>query len=227
MPDWNQLVIDRLARSRRGAQIEPDVAEELAHHLEDVCEAGLQAGYSRQESTQYALKEVRSWTRLARQIQEERGGKIMLKQRIQTLWLPALVNMTVAFTILLGGLMVANKPLRGPVMSSNPRPVYLVWLILLPAMGGFAAYWSRRAGGSVATRATAALFPALTMLVTFFAILMHAIFVDHDTSSTNIFMQVAGSAAAAVILPAAALLAGASPFLRKVSKPELQEIATD
>lgn len=151
----------------------------------------------------------------------------MLKQRIQTLWLPALVNMTVAFTILLGGLMLANKPLRGPVMSSNPRPVYLVWLILLPAMGGFAAYWSRRAGGSVATRATAALFPALTMLVTFFAILMHAIFVDHDTSSTNIFMQVAGSAAAAVILPAAALLAGAFPFLRKVSKPELQGIATD
>jgi len=38
---------------------------------------------------------------------------------------------------------------------------------------------------------------------------------------------VAGSAAAAVILPAAALLAGASPFLRKVSKPEMQEIATD
>src|SRR5579863_1254162 len=105
MPDWNQLVIDRLARSRRGAQIEPDVAEELAHHLEDVCEAGLQAGYSRQESTQNALKEVKSWTRLARQIQEERGGNIMLKQRIQTLWLPALVNMTVAFTILLGGLM--------------------------------------------------------------------------------------------------------------------------
>ena len=227
MPDWNQMVLDRLASGRPGAQIEPDVAEELAHHLEDVCEAGLQAGFSQHESARIALKEVKSWPRLAREIHELRGGNKMLKHRIQTLWLPALVNMTVAFAILLGGLMVANKPLRGPVMSSNPGPLYLAWLILLPALGAFAAYWSRRAGGSVATRATAALFPALTMLTIFFAIWMYAIFVDHDTSSTNLFMQVAGSAAPAILLPAAGLLAGAFPFLRKVSKPEAQDIPTD
>jgi len=227
MRNWEEHIHGRVARSKRCAHLEPEVTEELAHHFEDVCEAGMEAGCSEEESARSALKEVKNWPRLAMQINEARGGTKMLKQRIQTLWLPAMMNMTVAFTVLLGGLMVLNKPLRGPVMSSNPAPLYLVWLVVLPAMGATAAYWSRRAGGSVAVRATAALFPAITMLVTFFAILMHAVFVDHDTSSTNIFMQVGGSAVGAVMLPAAALLVGALPFLRKVPKTADPGMVTD
>lgn len=218
MRNWEQFIHERMSRSKRGAQFEPEVTEELAQHFEDICEAEMKNGCSEEESTRSALNEVKNWPRLARQIDEARGGTEMVKQRIQTLWLPAMVNMTVAFTILLGGLKVLNKPLRGPTMSSNPAPLFLAWLLVLPAMGAIAAYSSRRAGGTVTVRATAALFPAITMLVTFFAILMHAVFVDHDTSSTNIFMQVGGSALGAVILPAAALFLGALPFLRKMPK---------
>jgi hypothetical protein len=227
MRNWEQFIHERVARSKCCAELEPEVTEELAHHFEDVCEAGMEAGCSEQESARSALKEVNNWPRLAMQINEARGGTEMIKQRIQTLWLPATVNMTVAFTVLLGGLMILNKPLRGPVMSSNPAPLYFAWLLILPVMGATAAYLSRRAGGSVAVRATAALFPAITMLVTFFAILMHAVFIDHDTSSTNIFMQVGGSALGAVVLPGAALLVGALPFLRKVPKTADPGIVTD
>jgi hypothetical protein len=35
MPDWQMLVHERFAHQCCGAEIEPEVTEELAHYLED------------------------------------------------------------------------------------------------------------------------------------------------------------------------------------------------
>ena len=88
MLDWQKLVRERLTERRAGAELEPEVAEELAHYLEDHYEAGLESGLGEYEAAQRALAEVRDWPRLARNIKFAREGGEMLKQRIQTMWMP-------------------------------------------------------------------------------------------------------------------------------------------
>ena len=77
----------------------------------------------------------------------------MLKQRIQTLWMPGLVAaiLTLAVSIAVG--RVASTLFAGPHMAMF---VYGGWLLILTGIGAFAAYWSRRAGGSIANRTAAA-----------------------------------------------------------------------
>ncbi|MGH9775889.1 MAG: hypothetical protein ACRD50_13175 [Candidatus Acidiferrales bacterium] len=227
MPDWEQMVLERLAREKRCAELEPEVAEELAHYLEDVCQAGLQAGLSKEESVRRAWAQVNNWPRLARNINEARGGTAMLKQRIERLWLPGIVNMIVTFGILLAVLWVGRQP---HMLASSPRIpalLYFTWLPILPVLGALAANWSRRAGGSAAMRVAAALFPATTMIAIYLTFLS-GLLANHGAPASRIFEVLPGaaagimflpSAAEAILLPALALLAGALPFLRKSSHP--------
>lgn len=231
MRDWGQMLLERLACEKRGAEIEPEVAEELAHHLQDVCEAGLQAGLSQEESARRAWAEVKNWSRLARRINEARGGNEMLKQRIQRLWLPGIATMIAAFGILFAGPWVGMQPRMIEISPRISVFLNLPWLLILPAMGALAAYWSRRAGGSVAIRAAAALFPATTMLVIYLVVLIRpaclgfsaghgidvaAVFADDGPRASSILMVLV-SPVEGILLPAAALLVGALPFLGKGS----------
>lgn len=60
MPDWQELVHERLTQRRSGAEMEPEVTEELAHYLEDFYEAGLDNGLAEHKAVQRALAEVRN-----------------------------------------------------------------------------------------------------------------------------------------------------------------------
>jgi uncharacterized membrane protein (DUF485 family) len=220
MHDWEQMVRERLAVAKAGAEIEREVAEELAHHLEDVCEAGRQAGLSHEQSTQRAWAEVKSWPRLVRKINQARGGNEMLKQRIQRLWLPGIVPMILAMGILCAGLRAGLNP-RMVEISPRVPALHLAWLLILPGTGALAAYWSRRAGGSVANRAAAALLTALTMLAIYLVVMILAVFADDHMKASSIFMALLGCALAGILLPAVALLAGAWPFLRDTRRAAL------
>jgi hypothetical protein len=223
--DWEKLTGDQLEAEGLGSAIEPEVAAELAHHLESVCESWLSQGLSEAESIQRAWAEVKNWPRLARKINQAREGEEMLRQRIQRLWLPAIVPMILAWGILFAGQEAGRRPRLLEISPKMSVFMYLAWLLILPAMGALAAYWSRRAGGSVTNRAAAALFTAVSMLWIWLVVLIHGIFADHGTNASSVLSDLISSSVGAVLLPAVALLAGASPFLRGTRKTEsLSEI---
>jgi hypothetical protein len=219
MRDWEQLVRDRLAHGKQHDAIEQEVVEELGHHLEDLFEAGGEKGLSEKESMERAWAEVKNWPRLARKINQARGGTEMLKQRICALWLPGIVPMTLAMAMLLVALRLGRQPRMTEISPRISVFIYIVWLLILPAIGACAAYWSRRAGGSVANRAAAALFTVATMVAILSTLVCLGLLADHSMKASGAFIL--HSSVGGVLLPAIALLIGALPFLRK-SSPQRQ-----
>ena len=223
MPDWIKLVRERLNQRGSGAEIEPEVSEELAHYLEDCYEAGLNDGLAPPEAVQRALAEVRNWPRLSRDIQCARQGGEMLRQRIEKLWMPGVVAaiLTAGSSIAAG--RVASTLLAGPRMAML---VYGGWLLILAGIGAFAAYWSRRAGGSIVNRTAAALFPAATIVAALGSLvtnpelkmaLIASVFTPADVSILRVLPVIANSLVGGILLPAVALMVGALPFLREKS----------
>jgi hypothetical protein len=220
MPDWQELVHERLTQRRSGAAMEPEVTEELAHYLEDTYEAGLRKGLAEHEAAERAIAEVRNWPRLARNIQCAREGEEMLKQRIQTLWMPGLAAaiLTVAFSIAVD--RVPSTLFAGPHAAMF---VYGGWLLILMGIGALAAGWSRAAGGSIANRMAAALLPAVLILAALGAHVTNpemrmaglaSIFSPSEVRIAGILPRMANNLVGGILLPGIALLAGALPFLR-------------
>lgn len=223
MPDWQELVHERLTQRRSGAEIEPEVTEELAHYLEDFYEAGLDNGLTEHEAAQRALAEVRNWPRLARNIKFARDGGEMLKQRIQTLWMPGLVAAILTLGVSIAVNRVPSTLFGAPHVAMF---VYGGWLLILMGVGAFAACWSRRAGGSIANRTAAALFPAATILAALGSLITNpelkmlviaSVFSPGEVPILRILPVSANSVVGGILLPAIALLAGALPFLREKS----------
>ncbi len=220
MPDWQKLIHDRLTEQPSGPEIEPEVTEELAQYLEDIYEAGLGSGLAEHEAAQRALAEVRNWPHLARNIRFARDGGEMLKHRIQTLWMPGLVAAILTAAVSIAANRLATTLLGGPHMAMF---VYSGWLLILAGIGAFAAYWSRREGGSIANRTSAALFPAATLLAALTSLVTNpelkiavvaSVFSPGEMRILPILPVIANSVVGGIFLPALALLAGALPFLR-------------
>jgi hypothetical protein len=221
MRDWQKLVHERFAQQSSGAEMEPEVTEELAHYLEDFYEAGLDKGLAEHEAAQRALAEVRNWPRLARNIKLARYGGEMLNQRIQTLWMPG-----VAAAILTVGVSVAVNRVASSLFAGPHTAVFAYggWLLILTGVGAFAAGWSRLAGGSIADRIGAALFPAAMILAALGSLVTNpdlkivviaSVFSPGDVRISGLLPVIANSVAGGILLPAVALLVGALPFLRR------------
>jgi hypothetical protein len=219
--DWQKLVHDRFADQRYGAEIEPEVTEELAHYLQDFFEAGIDKGVPEREAARCALAEVRNWGRLARKINHARNGGQMFKQRIQALWMPgfAAAILTVAASLTVN--RVASTVFAGPHIAMF---VYGAWLLFLTGIGALAAYWSRRAGGSIAKRTAAALLPAALILGALGALVTNpdlkmaviaSVFSPCGVRIPGMLSAIPNSVVGGILLPAVALLAGALPFLRE------------
>jgi hypothetical protein len=220
MPDWQQLVHERLTQRRSDAEMEPEVTKEIAHYLEDFYQAGLDNGLTEYEAAQQALAEVRNWPRLARNIKFARDGGEMLNQRIQAMWMPGLVAAVLTLAVSIAVNRAASS-FSGPHMAMF---VYGGWLLILTGIGAFAACWSRRAGGSIANRTAAALFPAATILAALSSLLTNpelkivviaSVFSPGDVRISPILTAIGNSVVGGILLPAVALLAGALPFLRE------------
>jgi hypothetical protein len=89
---------------------------------------------------------------------------------------------------------------------------YWPWLGTLPLFGAAGAHLSKRAQGRISSLLTAALFPALIMLTVMLLILPWGLAID----GFHFFRLVAFGLGLInwVVIPAAALLIGAVPFLR-------------
>lgn len=98
---------------------------------------------------------------------------------------------------------------------------YPAWLIGQPLFGAPGAYFSRRGGGALQARVAAALVPSVAVTTIFVVLLIRAFVSDpHDLGPANLSILAKGIFGA-VVIPSAALLAGALPFLREQKTQEL------
>jgi hypothetical protein len=155
MRDWERFVRQRLCARSEAAAPDDEVVCEVAHHLEDVFERSRDSGLSEEDSANIAWNEVRSWPKLAREIDRAKGGTTMLKDRIQRLWLPGIVPAFLALGVLVGFATLGYRLRLQSVSPAYASKFYYGWLIALPLFGAMSAYWSRRAGGSLKDRVAA------------------------------------------------------------------------
>ncbi len=200
MPDWVSFVAARMGHTGLPPVREQEIVEELAAHLEDTEEEGT------------ACEQVRDWPELARRIRVAEEDS--MKTRLWTLWIPGLISGVLAAL----ALTVIQKTSFRPVVTSSelqPMVFYYPWFFVLPPVGAIAAYLCRRAGGSVRLRLVVAAFPCLGLLA---PLILSGIFAIGATlftgeSTTRLVLMILQFITVWGILPAAALLVGAVPFL--------------
>jgi cation transport ATPase len=132
-----------------------------------------------------------------------------MNTRSKTFWLPSLVSLTAAMVCLMISTEVAKQP-RFEVRGLATLATYIPWLLMLPLCGAAGAYLSRRAGGERLVRLGAGLFPviALTTLVAFLTLIGKFVYAKPQWFYFSIAVL------CGAILPSAALLLGAVPFVK-------------
>lgn len=208
MPDWQELVRQRLAGLALDPAERDEIRAELAAHLEDAYEAMLRDGINNSEAAKRTLCLANDWQDLQRKISVARSGKDTMTNRVTQLWLPGL-----AAFVLSGGILALMQILRlkAWVLTKNgdlTAVLYVWWLILLPLIGAVGAYLSWRAGGSERAILLSIAFPVLPFLASILVVLPVSLifdrFIDHNIGPMSLIFALFGW----VLVPAAALLAG-------------------
>ena len=213
VPDWTQLVRERLGALGIDAEREEEVVAELAGHFEDAYEGCLERCATPASAFACAFGEVSNWSRLSREIRRATGEDPM-NERTKNLWLPGMVMLFFSSVLLMYVTHYGPLPVFVWIDPRVPLLLYVPWLVTLPLFGALGAYWSRRAGGRARTRILAGVFPVLMLAAVFFVVLPIAIiFEGHGWRILQLKAFVAFTLGW-VLIPGAALLLGALPFLR-------------
>jgi hypothetical protein len=232
MPDWRQIVCQRLSGLTLDAAEKDEIHAELAAHLEESYEALLKEGMPEQAAVHHVLSQVANWRDLQRKILiAKRRGHIM-KKRLHQLWIPGFLTMTLSTVFLMA---LQKQGFQPRIVSWNgPGNVLfcIPWLMSLPVFGAIGAYLSSRAGGSRGTVLLASVFPAPALTTAF--LLMFPIDlivewiigrqVDFSIVATAILRDGIGW----ILVPGAALLAGGLlVHLLFSRRPSSQDTAID
>jgi hypothetical protein len=161
------------------------------------------------------LSTVADWDEVRLEIQCAEQEEDIMNYRVKALWLPGVCTGVLSGVLLR---LLQGMPAAPPV-TSVWHGAYLVlywqWLLCLPLIGALGAYWSRREGGKLLQRALAASFPALAWLcfpgLFFPFVLVFQWIVHHNPPLVPAALFLLGW----VVLPEAALLLGALPFLKR------------
>ncbi len=210
MPDWRKLVRDRMLLREVPQELREQVIAEIAAHLEDASEDSsiIESG----ERTRPEFLNVH-WTNLSRAIERAKCEEESMNYRSRSFWLPALINIALAATLLI----LSDKIGPHPVVLRLGRielPFPVLWLLTLPICGAAGAFLARRAHGSSVVRLIAGLAPSLVWMAVF-CIIGVAFALDWRVFRGFPMNDFAMSALSWVILPALCLLPGMLPFLRK------------
>ncbi len=209
MPDWQELVRERLSGLALDPREKEEVRAELAAHLEDAYESLLGEGMSESEAAKRALCLVNDWQELRRKIHSARIRKDTMTNRVTQLWLPGLLT----FALSMG--------LEALVQKFGPRPIvldldkgtpvlmfYTAWLLMLPLAGGLGAYLSKRAGGSVRMVLASSIFPVLPFGVVFLIAIPVGLVINHNLAHHIVTAAYLSMSVGWVLAPGAVLLAG-------------------
>jgi len=210
MPDWRKFVRDQMPLRQEPQEAREQVIAEIAAHLEDASE-----DFSAVESEERTRPEFLNvhWTNLSRAIERAKCAEEPMNYRSRSLWLPALINIALAATLLI----ISDKIRAHSVVVRLGRielPFPVLWLLTLPICGAVGAFLARRAHGSAVVRLIAGLAPSLVWMAVFCIIGLVFAF-DWRVFRGFPMNDFAMSALSWVILPALCLLPGALPLLRK------------
>ena len=130
----------------------------------------------------------------------------------KTLWLPGMAALGCAAAVLLG-----TSRLLPASLWLDPRatvPMATLFLLSYLAFGALGASLSRRAGGGIAARLAAGIFPLALHVLIFVTVVVAAMFGDRRSAEAiqiNFQLRVA---LIFIVIPGIALTIGALPFLR-------------
>jgi hypothetical protein len=211
MPDWRELIRQRLSGLALDAEEKDEVQVELAAHLEESYEAFCKEGLPETEAVHRTFEQVADWRDLQRRIFIAKRSGHPMQKRVHQLWIPGFLTMTLSTVFL----MTLQKHGFQPRMVSwrdSDILFYVPWLLSLPFCGAFGAYISSRAGGSRGTVLLASVFPVLALTAAFLlmfpiGLVIEPIFnrpVDFSIVATAILRDGIGW----ILIPGAALLVG-------------------
>jgi len=210
--EWSAIVGARLSALGLDAEREKQIRAELAGHLEDVHAEAVRRGCSEEDAVACALERVPDWTHLAGAIRHADQEEGSMSHDAKTLWLPGMAALGCAAALLVG----TSRLLPGSVwIDPGARlPMMAVMLLSYLLCGALGAWWSRRAGGSMAARLVAGVFP-LALHASIFVIVVVAAIVENSRQPGHVPINFQLRAVLPfVVIPGIALALGALPFLR-------------
>jgi hypothetical protein len=224
MPDWNELVLQRLTGLALERDESAQIIEELADHLEDQYQSLLQDGVSQQNAIDRVLQQFADSHDLKSKIESSRKKELPMTSRVSQFWLPAFLTIFLAMSLLmiveaLGFEPWISSAWGGPQGTIPVAIVYLPWLVTLPFVGALGAYLSGRAGARRWQIFSSVIFPTIPYLAFFVIGLPVTLVLEGHVAHTIMPSAFVVGFAVWVLLPAAALLTGGIPthyFSRRV-----------
>lgn len=210
MPDWKEIVRERLRPCRLSPQNREDVITELSAHLEETYDEACSRGLAKEAAIRLTCQEVDDWRVLIGNIRRAKSKENSMNRRTKTFWIPGLASLLTASLLMTLMQWIGIRPhlfWLGP----GAMTLYLPWLAALPICGALSAYLSQRAGGDMRTRLAAASFPVLWLLL--LAVPMLPVEFAHQDFSPWALVYFVLGMINWVAIPGCALLLGALPFL--------------
>ncbi len=211
MPDWQQIVSQRLAGLALDATEKEEVHAELAAHLEESYAAFQEEGLPEKEAIHRTLAHVTDWHDLQCKIFIAKRRGHPMKKRTHQLWIPGFLTLILSMIFLA---MLRELGFQPRIAGSGPNTVllYVPWLLSLPFFGALGAYISSRAGGSRGTVLLASVFPALALTAAFLLMFPIGFIIERIIGSPVDFSTVATAllrdGTGWILIPGAALLVG-------------------
>src|SRR5260370_35575449 len=100
MPDWQELVRQRLSDLANDAEEKDEVQVELAAHLEESYEVFCKEGLPEREALHRTLEQVADWRDLQRRICIAKRSGHPMQKRMHQLWIPGLLTLTLSVVFL-------------------------------------------------------------------------------------------------------------------------------
>ena len=110
MPDWQNLVSQRLADLALDAAEKDEVYTELASHLHETHAELCRQGMTEDAAAQVALSQVKDWSELGRRIQRARKKENTMSNRVTQLWVPSLLTLLLSMGLLMLIQIFGPKP---------------------------------------------------------------------------------------------------------------------
>lgn len=212
MPDWLQLVRDRLSRLDLDSVEKEQVCAELAAHLSETYESLRREGLTHSKAEQIALAVAGDWENLRNEIRRVRLGEYDMTNRVTQLWLPGMLTFTVSIALEVFGQRLGPRPFFLHLEQGTPiLPFYSGWLLTLPLAGAIGAYLSNRAGGTPRMMFAASAFPVL-LYVAVFSIASPGLFMGHNLPLQIVAAVLLKMVLGWVLIPGLALLVGGLPI---------------
>ncbi len=211
MPDWRELVRQRLSGLALDAEEKDEVQVELAAHLEESYEVFCKEGLPEREALHRTFEQVADWRDLQRRIFIAKRSVHPMQKRMHQLWIPGFVTLILSMVFLVA-LQKLGFNARMVSWRDSDILLYAPWLLLLPFFGAFAAYISSRAGGSRGTVLLASVFPVLALTTAFLLMFPIGLIVERIIGRRVDFGVVATTllrdGIGWILIPGAALLVG-------------------